>query len=294
VETVRDSIAAWRKPIPIKGINMSELQSDDIEYENEDLAQESEQEYEIEGEEAEESEDDSESADLATDSEDEHEQNDKPSKDEAIQKVINKKTFEAKEAQRKVEALEAKLREIEARQVVAEPPMPVLPEFASQEEVQQFQREFSARKEWEFNQAQLQRDKQAREQEVFNAKQQQLSERATEYGKRAKDLGVSQSELQKSAEIVANIGMSEDLMMEILEDKQGALITKYLANNIEELETLNSLSAFKQARYIAEKIRPKLVVTKKTTNTPPPPVRASGKGGKLSVYDKALNGMTFE
>ena len=217
-------------------------------------------------------------SDLAPDSDTEHEEKPETSQNENVQKVINRKHKREMDATRRADAAEARLKEFESKQQQHEPELPQLSDFPDSDEVADYNQKLRARIKWETEQSYNQQEGQRRQQEAANTKQAEFSKKGEAYTERAKSLGVSNSELQAAGQTVASYNLSEDIIMGILDDKEGALITTYLANNPLDIENLKALSPYKAALYMETTIRPKLKARKpKTTNAPKPAMRVEGK-----------------
>lgn len=261
---------------------MSELQNDSDELEVNDESQ-IDDDLTNESEEVENPEQDS---DLATDSDDRHEEQDQADvNQEAIQKVINKKHFEAKEAERKAEALQKRLDEIEAKQFEQSnqpqnvPPLPDVFDDDYEQRIAERDRIITQNAQIEFTRKQ-QEQQSLYQQQIEQQKQAEaLNEKLTSYTNKAKELNISSSELQEAANIVGMYGLNEQVQLAIVSDDKGPLITKYLAKHPQEVEALNaSLSqGFVAAGQVYEAIKLKAANSKpKTTNAPTPPTRVDG------------------
>jgi len=90
------------------------------------------------------------------------------------------------------------------------------------------------------------------------------------YAARTKELGIGQDEIQAAGNTVAQYGLSDDLVMHILGDSDGPLITKYLAENPQDGFELASMSPYDVGSFL-DGIKAATVALKpKTTNAPPP------------------------
>jgi len=258
---------------------MSELQSGET-YDYDEPVEEVEETTETDEQDDTENSDheDGEESDLATDSDTEHEEKPEPSQKENVQKVIDRKHREKMEAERRAEAAEARLREFESKQQQYEPEVPQLSDFPDSEEVAEYNEKLRARIRWETEQSYHQQEYQRRQQEAASTMQAEFAKKGETYTERAKSLGVSSKELAAAGATVASYNLSEDIVMGILDDKEGALITTYLANNPLDIENLKSLSPYKAALYMETNIRPKLAARRpKKTNAPAPATRVEGK-----------------
>ena len=217
-------------------------------------------------------------ADLATDSEQGHEEKPDTSQNENVQKVINRKHAEKMDAERRADAAEARLKEFESKQQQQEPENPVLSDFPDSDEVADYNQKLRTRISWENQQSYSQQEYNRVQQEAASTKQVEFTKKGEAYTERAKSLGVSAKELQDAGNTVASYNLSEDIVLGILEDDQGALITTYLANNPMALEELKSLSPYRAALYMESKVRPKIGTRKpKTSNAVQPAKRVDGK-----------------
>ncbi len=217
-------------------------------------------------------------ADLATDSDQGHEEKPEASQNENVQKVINRKHAEKMEAERRADAAEARLKEFESKQQQQEPENPVLSDFPDSDEVADYNQKLRTRISWENQQSYSQQEYNRVQQEAASTKQVEFTKKGEAYTERAKSLGVSAKELQDAGNTVASYNLSEDIVLGILEDDQGALITTYLANNPMALEELKSLSPYRAALYMESKVRPKIGTRKpKTSNAVQPAKRVDGK-----------------
>jgi len=249
-------------------------------------------------------------AELATASEAEHEVqpqvDEEAKKQEAIQKVINEKTFKAKQAEREAEELRQKLAEIEAekqkqlaQQVQDIPPMPSEFDF---DDIEQFNQAVRARDEALLRKAQFDAQQQAyfqqqelQQEQEAQAKQQKLQESLISYTQKAIELGIKQEELQVAGKTVEQYGLSDGLVLHILSDDSGALITKYLAANPQEGFELAKMNPYMAGTYL-NNIKEKASALKpKTTKAPEPATRIEGGGAdpEMGKY-KFISGAKFE
>ncbi|WP_372857627.1 hypothetical protein [Pseudoalteromonas sp.] len=258
---------------------MSELQNDSVESE----------EIEIESAEIENQED---GAELAPASESEHEEQpkveDEVAKQEAIQKAINKKHFEAQQAKRDLEAANKRIEEFEARQreeMAAQvgniPPAPDPFDDDYDEKIRERDELIARKAQFDAQQSVWQQQQQTQQQQAQQLKQEQLQAQVQAYNARTKELGISPDELQAAGNTVAQYGISDDLTMAILADSDGPLITKYLAANPMELSSLSNMNPLQGAMHIERIVRAKATALKpKTSKAPNPSENLQGKGHK--------------
>ncbi len=244
-------------------------------------------------------------AELAPASGAEHEegQQEAPVDNDKVQKVINKKHWEAKENERKYEderrqreELELKLRELQAPQ---EPIVPAMPDqFDDDYENRMREREqaIADRARWEEQKAITQHQSQQAENQRMLDEQRQLQDKVKSYTDRAQEFGISQQELAQLGQQVGSYGISDDLTKELLSDPQGPLLVKHFASSPTDLDAVSKMSPFQAANYINENVRPKAQGLKpKTTNTPAPAqqLKAGSADPELGRH-KLIGGATFE
>jgi hypothetical protein len=119
-----------------------------------------------------------------------------------------------------------------------------------------------------------------------------LTQSAQTYTERAQKLGLDAAELQVAGNTVAAYGVSDELAEHILNDEQGPLITRYLAGNLNELETLRGLPPMQAAIHLATKIVPN--ITAVPTNTGAPPPSDSLAGGGVPPTTRGPDGCVFD
>lgn len=259
--------------------------------ENEDELQSVNDEIETEYEEVEDAEpieDDLSDSDSDPDSDTQHEvkegeeQLDNFSK-EKVNERFGKLTRERAEAERRAKEAEERLQELTEKQLQSS--KPVIPDLPDPDEVSErefqeaLQRRDNAMREQLNWQQQVNSLEQQRQQQTYQEqqrKQQELTQTAQTYQQRAKALKVKPEELQQAAQVVNQVGLNDDLALHILQDEVGALITKHLGNNVQDLLEVASLNPVQAALYIEKNIKPKLVAPKRRSTTTKPPSRVKG------------------
>jgi len=138
------------------------------------------------------------------------------------------------------------------------------------------------------------------QQEQFNqqqqaqVKQEAFQKSAISYTSKAGELGIKQEELQAAGAKVASYGLSDDLVMHILADSDGPLITKHLAANPQDGFELAGLSPFAVGQFL-DGIKKKASALKpKTSNTVEPVETLQGNSVVPSDGYKNLGGAKFE
>jgi hypothetical protein len=130
---------------------------------------------------------------------------------------------------------------------------------------------------------------QAQQQELLKKQQEEFETKRTTYMSRAKALGVAETELQSSAQTLAQYGLNGELAALIFEDEDGPLLTKYLAQNPLEVEALSSLPAMKAAVRLATIVKANASALKPKPSSAPDPLDLP-KGGPNAGLEKSSSG----
>jgi hypothetical protein len=215
---------------------------------------------------------------------------------EVFNKAIAKKTFELRETERRLDA-ERQERERYAQELeklrapVAEiPPMPDPYEDGYEQKVRARDQAIALYAAHQSQNYQHQQAQLARQQEAEYRRQEQVAESVNVYKSNAAKLGIKQEELTQAAQTVANYGINEDLAMAIINDDQGALITTYLADNIEDLDKVVRMTPIQAAMYIASVVKPKAQARKQKISSAPEPTTAlRGNGAERSSLPKGYS-----
>lgn len=120
------------------------------------------------------------------------------------------------------------------------------------------------------NNAYLQQE-QLSQQQAAQAQNAKVQESMASYSQKATELGIKQEELQAAGEQVATYNLSQDLVMHILADSDGPLITKHLAANPQDGYQLASMSPFAVGQFL-DNIKTKASALKPKTSNAPAPV----------------------
>ena len=245
-------------------------------------------------------------SELAADSEAGHE--DKPQvdeeavKQEAIQKAINEKVFKQKQAERErdqykaqLEEYERKQREEQAKLYQSVPPMPDSFDDDFDLKIAERDRVIAQKAQYDWEQQSFAKQQQSQHEQAQRAKAEEIHAKAATYNTRSTELGIKQEELQAAGNKVAQYGLTDDLVLHILSENDGPLITKYLAANPNDGYELANMSPYKQGVFLNE-IKAKAAALKpKTTNTPNPATNLQGNGAdpELGKY-KHIKGVKYE
>ena len=243
-----------------------------------------------------------EGSESAPDSEGQHEEKVTFSEEQQakVNEIIGEQTQKRRQAEREAqERLEAQARELEElkSQIPSQtrPNVPDLPDpYDDDYEVRIQQRDEAIRKAAEFDAAQeREREFQTlREQEQKLEQAKSVQDAAQSYVKRAEKLGIAPDELQAAGQVVNSFGIPDSVAHQILIDDQGPQITKYLSQNLPELDSLIRANDF-QAGQLYTAIKTKAVaLSAKTSDAPPPPDKL--KGGGMPLTDWGPDGINYE
>ena len=219
---------------------------------------------------------------------------------QAFDKAIAEKVYKQRNAEKEADQLKRRVQELE-QQIPKEqrPAVPKEPDpFALSEA--EFQQQARLRDEaiarqaaYDAQQRFHEQERQRVHQEQIQKEQELLNDKVATYSQRAVQLGISTEELQVAGNSVAQFGMSDEVINYILEDDLGPAITKYLSQNITELDSLRAMPPTQAAVRIATHVREKASALKPKVNAAPDPVNAPERAGKAPSA-KAPKGATFE
>ena len=242
-------------------------------------------------------------ADLATASEAEHDQKPQESDySEGAKKAINKKHWEANEAQRETAAIQAELDALKASQepTGTAPIVPELPdiELLSNEEFKEQmkardnaltqQADFNAAQNYQIKQAQIQQD------EVLRQQQTDATNLRQTYANKATERGFDADEVLRAAADIAKYGVSDAVADMLLNVDDGPDMTLYLRQNPEILTALQSMPVHQQISHMSNVVRINAESLKPKTNDAPPPPTDIAAGGPVKQTDPLLEGVVIQ
>jgi hypothetical protein len=242
-------------------------------------------------------------AELAPDSETQHEQQAEADvNQEAINKAINKKHFEARQAERERDEALKKLADIERKQQekmaakisdMPEAPDPFDDDYEAK--LERYKTAIEQKAQYDAQQGFL-REQQLQQQQLEQAKKtQEIQEKAQTYEQRAKELGISQEDMQNTGQTLISAGISEELAVALLEDKDGPIISKYLSANLNELDSLQSANPYLAGAKLSEIKQKAQALKPKTSKTPPPATKVEQQAVDPEIGSlKHAKGGSFE
>lgn len=218
-----------------------------------------------------------------------------------VDDIIGKKTFQMRQSERdsdaKINELQKQLEEANSKvPQQTRPNVPEMPDaFDDNYQEQMTQRDEAIRQAAEFDgrQSAQQAQLQVQQQAALAEQQQAFNKVVESYTDNATKLGVDATELQAAGAIVANYGLNDQVVEFILQDDQGPLITKYLANNPLEMETLRNLSPMGAAVRIGNEIKKQAAALGVKSRSAPDPAETL-QGSGVSPKKAGLQSATYE
>lgn len=113
------------------------------------------------------------------------------------------------------------------------------------------------------------------------------------YKANADSFGIKADEMASDAKVVSDALRSPLIDEHIVDDPQGPLVAKYLAKNPLELDKLTGMTPIQAGLHIDKEIKPKLAGMIKKSKAPNPPDIIEG-GGAPELEDPALEGAVWK
>lgn len=220
---------------------------------------------------------------------------------ESINKAINKKHFQYKEEERKRLAAEKEAEELKSRlqklEMGSEPNVPPIPDpYDEDYETKVKARDEALMRKVEFDARQrIASEQQERTQkEAQEAEKKRIESLAQGFDNRATQLGLDVNAVRSAGDVVVNYGIGEELAIFLLEDKEGPLITTYLAENPLEIEELRQMSPLQAAIKINSEVRTKASARKPQVSAAPEPADILSGNGAPEDNRPLIRGAKFE
>jgi hypothetical protein len=219
---------------------------------------------------------------------------------EAVNRAIGEKVAKQRKAEREAETLRKRVAELEASPQPKLQPVPALPDPLAVSDAE-FRKALAEQQEVVRKNATLEAQVQQANKAAAEAKQELERRQIEEFQKKVSDykgnsekLGITAEELQQAGQIVADIGLSNDLVDLILEDEDGPLMTKYLSRNPVLLEELSRMDPVRAAVKLMNAVKPQAAAMKPKPSKAPDPVETPSGGSMTRLRNKYLEGATFE
>lgn len=240
-------------------------------------------------------------ADLAPATGDNQEEKTESTDQDAVQKVINKKHWEAREAERKAEAAEQKAKELEDRlkalEAPKEPTVPDEPDPYSEsyeQELRNYREAVAAKARFDAANEYTQQQQQLVQQQQQEAEQQRVQSLINGFNERTVKLGLSQEVVNEAANKVVQYGIDPGLGQYIMSEDEGPLILAHLAQNPMEIDKLRSMSLPHAAVYVSTTIKQGAASLKPKVSSAPEPTEVLSGNGAPDKVSPNLRGAKFE
>lgn len=212
------------------------------------------------------------------------------------EKVIAEKAFKEREARRRADSLDKRLKELEAKQnpefdgVIPPKPDPFDDDYDKKIQAREDALQRKARADlMSIQQKEAEAEAQRkREREEYEKQQKQQAD----FRRNAAELGVDQEVLSKSAQTVISYGVTPDIEDALMSDKDGPLMLNYLAANPLELADLIEASPLRAGMLLADVKSKSLKLKPKPSSAPPPAQTVEGRGAPKR--ERGPKGATFE
>ena len=227
----------------------------------------------------------------------------KPMNQEAVNKKIDRLTFKRHEERRKREEAESRIAKMEAelnRYKKPEQGLVTVPElsdpFDSNFEIRLREREQALQHNARVTVRQQLEAKRQQEQAKIETEraQQEVMDLSTKMYSKAEKAGIAKDELQGYEQRVAMFVKSPELARFIMGHEESALIVKYLASNVTQLENISTMNPVNAAAHIVSSVVPNVNTLKPTPTKTPAPVDVPGGRGAAESESKFLEGVKFE
>lgn len=223
---------------------------------------------------------------------------------DAAQKAINRKHWEAKEAERQRDKtleenaqLKAQLAEFNKQPApeVAPTPDPYADDYAQQQEL--YAESIRQQTRHAAQQEADQRAAQDRMQQQQNLQRQEQERYTKEYNDNVIAQGLEVDQVQKAIIKLAEGGkIPQEIGAKLVEDEQSPLIIAWLAegDNYLEAAPMLNMTPHQQSIFIGTTLRDKASVLKPKTSETPEPQETLDGGGASEIESELLRGATFE
>ena len=214
--------------------------------------------------------------------------------------AIHKKTFKQRQQQREFgeekTALQSRITQLESQiPKDTRPVVPAMPDAYADDFEQQVQaRDEAIRQSAAFDARETlaSEQQQAAAQQAHNDALADINQKTAAYAQNATNLGIKPEELQKSGDILMQMGVSAELATQLVAEENGPLMTTYLAANPDVFDRLNSADQW-SAGVILNDVRLKAAEMKPQQTAAPAPVNVLNGGGS-TTEERGPKGATYE
>lgn len=210
---------------------------------------------------------------------------------EEQQQILNdlaaKKTKKIKEAEQRAQAAEKELQRLRQQQAPEQKEI-VIPDYPDPYD-SDYKEKLEARDKLIEEKAKQDASKalaESKNQEAIRLQQQaqydQVNTKVETYRNNAVKHGITKEDLQSAGSIVANVGLREDVVMRVLDEPEGGLMTMYMAKNPSIVQKLNDADPFELGTLYGKVKENAKRLKKRISNAPDPtdPLKGNGVGPK--------------
>lgn len=213
-----------------------------------------------------------------------------------VDQIVGKKVKQTREAERRAQELEEKLKEAEANKPKEERPnIPQMPDtFDEDYDAKLLARDEAIKRAaaYDAQEALLKKQQEEARNEQIRQARVKLEEDTRNYIERGEKLGLNEQQMTESAQAISSFGIDPQIGQYLTEDPNGPLIVDYLARNLTTTDDLSRLSVGKGIEFLISEIKPKVMSSKRTTKAPAPAKTLDGggaapkmRGPEGTVYD---------
>lgn len=221
---------------------------------------------------------------------------------EAQQRFINehivaKQVAKRKQLEEELEALRQRVPRDQADQSgdpqPQVPPLPNVWEDDYEAKIQARDQKIRELAAWEVRQEERQRYEREQVQRAQYEQQQQLLGQVKTYTERAVEMGISEQDLAVAGNAVAQFGIADDLVADLLSDDLGPAVVMHLSRNLGDLAQIQQMTPTRAAAFIESNVKPKVTRSLKRRQAPPEPGETpEGKG--TPKPRRGPKGVTYE
>lgn len=224
-----------------------------------------------------------------------------PEQQEHVNKLIGEKTGKFRQRERELE--EQLEKERKERQALQEklpkdqrPEVPELPnprdhDFA--EKIEARDKALKAQIEWDAAERARSESELKAQQDLIAEQNKKAVKTLQTFAKNADDLNISEDELRNSMQTLADNKCPDSAVMYLLDEPTGPQISKYLAQNPDQIEALQGLTPQQVAVKIATEIKPRAMESRPNKKPAPEPAETL-KGTGAREGQRGPEGATYE
>lgn len=215
--------------------------------------------------------------------------------------IVARQRARASQIEEKAAELERQLEEMRGQSQQAPqptdgpvvPPMPDPWDSDYDQKVQERDQKLMERRDWELEQQWTERQQQQEQERQQQEEQRAQYEQVQTYTERAKSLGVAEDALTAAGNFVHQFNLPQNAINRILRDEHGPLITLHLAKNSADLTALAQTPIEDIGLFLKENIKPKVTRSLSSRKPPPDPTEPE-RGSGVPPKERGPDGATYE